>query len=226
MSFIRRLLGLETKASLAYPDAALLELFAATPSASGVSITPRSAIPCAPVRCAVQAISEAVGQLPMHVYQRTADNGRERAPEYPAHMLLHDQANEWTSASDFREQLTRDALLHGNGFAFINRRDGVPVELIRLPPENMAVAYVVATGEPSYEFTDENGGKRTFDREDIIHIRAPSLDGVAGVSPIQSCREAIGLSLVMEGYAARLFDNSARPSGIWTSSVPVRSWPL
>lgn len=32
---------------------------------------------------------------------------------HPAYALLHDDANDWTPASGFREQLTRDALLHG-----------------------------------------------------------------------------------------------------------------
>lgn len=215
MSLFRRLFGLETKASLAAPDAELLALFSATPSASGVSITPRTAMSCTPVRCAVQAISEAVGQLPVHVYQRLEGGGKERDPAHPAYALLHDQANEWTSASDFREQLTRDALLNGNGYAFINRNDGRPVELIRLPPENMSVASDTLTTEPSYIFTDpDTGAKRTYPREDILHVRAPSLDGVSGVSPIQSCREAIGLALVLEQYAARLFGNGARPSGV------------
>ncbi|MFO1099045.1 MAG: phage portal protein [Xanthobacteraceae bacterium] len=67
----------------------------------------------------------------------------------------------------------------------------------------------------SYIFTDpDTGAKRTFDRQDIIHLRARSLDGVSGISPTQSCREAIGLSLVMERYAGKLFGNSARPSGV------------
>lgn len=201
-------------ASLAAPDAALLELFSATPSASGISITPRVAMSCAPVRCAVQAISEAVGQLPVLLYRRLPEGGKERDPQHPAYALLHDQANEWTSASDFREQLTRDALLNGNGFAFINRVDGKPVELLRLDPASMSVSYETLTGEPTYTLTDEDGAKRTYPREDILHIRAPSLDGVAGIAPIHSCREAIGLSLIMEQHCARLFSNSARPSGL------------
>lgn len=50
---------------------------------------------------------------------------------------------------------------------------------------------------------------------DIIHVTSPlSVNGNTGVAPIVHAREAIGLALVLEQYAARLFGNGARPSGI------------
>ena len=92
---------------------------------------------CAPVRRAVQLISESIGQLPVHIYERGDDSAKERAPDHPAYALLHDQANDWTPSSKFREEITRDALLYPNGgFAEIIRvDDGKPFELIRLNPE-------------------------------------------------------------------------------------------
>src|SRR4051794_35909407 len=104
----------ETK-SFSSPDAAFLELCGSVTPTAGISVTPYSAMTCAPVRCAVQAILEAVGQLPVHVYSRSDDGTKAKAPDQPAHKLLHDQANDWTAASDLREQLTRDALLWDNG---------------------------------------------------------------------------------------------------------------
>lgn len=215
-SKFKQLLGApETKAvSLATPDALLLELFGAVPASSGVTVTPHNAMSCAPVRCAVQAISEAIGQLPVHVYSRADDGSKERAPEHPAHRLLHDDANDWTPASDLREQLTRDALLFGNGFAFINRVNARPVELVRLTPDSIAVETDAASGEPVYRSTGTRTAARTLPRADVLHIKAPSVNGVSGDSPVTMAREAIGLAIVMEAYAARLFGNGARPSGL------------
>ncbi|TCT12658.1 HK97 family phage portal protein [Tepidamorphus gemmatus] len=201
-------------ASLASPDAMLLDLFAAQPAASGVTVSPRNAMSCAPVRCAVQAIAEAIGQLPVHVYARAGDGSKERAPDHPVYGLLHDDANDWTPASGFREQLTRDALLHGNGFAYINRVDGRPVELLRLAPDTIRVEADSATGEPVYHVNADRDARRTLPRADVLHIAAPSIDGIAGASPVTMAREAIGLAIVMEQHAARLFGNGARPSGV------------
>jgi HK97 family phage portal protein len=197
----------ETKSSLAYPDDAKLALFGASPSASGIAVTPKSAMSVPAVRCGVQAIAEGIGQLPVHVYSRSEDGSKERAPKHPAQSLLHDAANDWTPASEFREELTRDALLHNGGFAYINRIDGKPVELTRLDPSSMAVTS--ANGEPVYSFVGADNTRRTIPRENILHIRPPG-----GVSPITQCKEAIGLALVLEQYAARLFGNGARPSGV------------
>lgn len=166
------------------------------------------------VRACVEAISEAMGGLPLHVYQRDGE-ARARAPEHPAYALLHDDANDWTPASLFREQVTRDALLWGNGFAFINRQDGQPRELIRIAPTAITVELHDTTSEPLYRLSDGTSN-RVLDRRDVLHIQAPSIDGVKGASPVQQCKEAIGVNLTIEGHVARLFGRGARPSGVLT----------
>jgi HK97 family phage portal protein len=203
--------GTEQK-SLASPDAWLTELFGATPAASGISVTPRKAMTCAPVRCAVQTIAETIGQLPVLTYQRSDDGAKERATDHPAYALLHDFANDWTPASTFREQVTRDALLYPKGgFAFINRVDGKPFELIRLDPECSPVTVKsLDGGEPIYEVT-EGGQKRLIDRRNMLHIPSPSISG-CGLA--HDAREAIGLALIMERHAATLFGNGGRPDGV------------
>lgn len=206
--------NVETKGVLADPEPWLLELFAgdASPSLAGITVSPLTAMSCAPVRCAVQAIAETIGQLPIQVYQRGEDGSKERNQDHPAYALLHDAANDWTSASTFREQITRDALLERNGgFAFINRVDGKPVELIRLDPFTTPVVVRHVNGEPVYEVT-ERGVMRVVARQNIIHIPTPSHSPFGGL--LHDAREAIGLALVMEQYASRLFSRGARPAGI------------
>jgi len=191
----------------------MLGIFGSTPALSGVTVTPANAMRCTTVRAAVGAISEATGCLPLHIYERGPDGARSRATSHPAYVLLHDEANPWTTASAFREQITRDALLHGNGYAFINRVNGEPRELIRLKPEAVTVELDPITSEPRYRLSEANGN-RILDRRDVFHIAAPSIDGVKGQSPVTACKEAIGLALTMEAHAARLFGRGARPSGI------------
>jgi HK97 family phage portal protein len=166
---------------------------------------------CAPVRAAVAAISETVGQLPLKVFHRGVDNSKAVAPDHPAYKLLHDAANEFTTAALFREQITRDALLYPNGgFAFINRVDGRPVELIRLDPEVSPVKVDWSNGEPVYS-VKEDGKLREIAREDILHIPSPSMSG-QGLA--YDARNAIGLALVLERYANKLFANGVRPGSI------------
>ncbi len=167
---------------------------------------------CAPVRAAVQAISEGIGQLPVHVYERVGE-AKERAPDHHAHKLLHDEANPWTPAALFREQITRDAALYPHGgFARIVRVDGKPAELHRIDQEQREVTVEANDyGEPYYTVTTGKGDPETVAFIDMLHIPSPSLNG-RGL--VHDAREAIGLALVMERHAARLFGNGARPSGI------------
>jgi HK97 family phage portal protein len=209
-SALRRLIGLETKASsgTAMPETWLIDLLGGHQTSAGVSVTPRAAMECAPVHCAVQLIAEAIGCLPLPVYRVAPDGSKTLDISHPAHALLHDNANEWTSAGQFREEITRDALLYPHGgFAFVNRvGDGRPVELIRIDPERESISVDYENSEPIYKIGDSE-----IDRQNILHIPSPSLNG-RGL--VHEGREAIGLAITLERHAGRLFGNGARPSGV------------
>ena len=150
---------------------------------------------------------ESIGQLPVHVYETDNDGATNRAPDHPACVLLNDAANDWTPASKFREEITRDALLYPNGgFAYINFVDGKPFELTRFDPEINPVIVEYIDSEPFYRV-----GDREIPRKNMLHIPSPALH-YWGL--VHDARDPIGLCLVMERYASRLFGNSARPSGI------------
>ena len=148
-------IGFETKdtGTLADPPPWLELLFSGDiePSLAGITISPLTAMTCAPVRCAVQAIAELVAQLPLEIFEQGENGDKNANTNHPAYTLLHGAPNDWTPAATFIEQITRDALLerHG-GFAFINRVDGKPIELIRLDPLFSQVMPRYVNGEPQY----------------------------------------------------------------------------
>ena len=197
---------IEKKAfSLHDPEA--FGIFGVTPTIAGPSVSPVSALKVPAVLQAVRLISEAGGSLPCKVYRNT-DDDKEVAKDHPAYKLVHGWANGWTSANLFRVQLTADALLHHGGFAFVNRVDGKPFELIRLDPASITVKLDDETGEPVF-VSGKGKGQKTYSYTDILHIPA-----FGGIALIRSAREAISLAMVLEKHAAQLFAGGARPASM------------
>jgi HK97 family phage portal protein len=210
----RKLLGLERKASLADSSGFYFDLFCDAPTLAGVTVTPYAAMTCAPVACSVRAISEAVAQLPLHVYKKLPGGGKTLALDHQLYKLLHDTPNGWTPSALFRSQLTADSLLQPyGGFAQIVRADGKPFELIRLDPMLSSIVVDYSNFEPLYAIkADGKNPARKIAAADILHIPTPAYNPSRGL--VGEGREAIALALVLERHASRLFGNAARPSGV------------
>ena len=189
-------------------------MFGAAPTASGVGVTAETAMRCPAVYASVKVVAESVAQLPLHLYRK---NGgvKKRAEDHSLYGLLHDQANEWTSAFEFRLAMQTALCLHGNAYAFINRTAGKVGELIPIPTTAVTVDVDPVTLEPTYRVTAGDGAQRVYDRSEIFHLKTLGTAFHVGDSPILQAREAIGLAIAMEEHAARLFGSGARPSGIF-----------
>ncbi|OKO88142.1 hypothetical protein AC629_10975 [Bradyrhizobium sp. NAS80.1] len=206
----------ETKAAPSLADASgfYFGLFGASPTLAGVTVTPHTAMTCAPVACAVRSISEAAGSLPLHIYKRLPDGGKEKATDHPLYSLLHDAPNNFAPAALFRTQLMADALLQPyGGFAQIVRVDGKPYELLRLDPRLSSIVVDYSNFEPAYAIkADGKNPAREIPAAEIIHIPTPAYDPSRGL--VGEGRDVIALALVLERHASRLFGNAARPSGV------------
>jgi HK97 family phage portal protein len=201
---------LVTKSTLASPGADLMALFAPWgPTSSGVAVSAEAALRVPAVACAVRVIAEAVAQLPVIVYQRGAGGARERAVDHPVYRLLHDDVSPWQSSYDFRLQVQTDALLHGNGYGFANRVSGVIREVVYVCPSDMTVTRNADDGGPDYKIAN-----RPVARDQVLHIRGLSTNGLTGKAAIDLAREAIGIALAQERHAGRLFGSGGRPSGL------------
>lgn len=199
------------KKSLSNPTDLDRGILGIRPSASGIVVNAKTAMTCTTVRACVEVISEAIGQLPIIIYKKEKA-GKVRDPDNALYGVLHDQATEWLSATEFRELVTRDALLTGNGYALIERDGDEVTGLLRLCPDKMKVD-TDDIAEPFYQYTDE--GKQTeYTLSEILHIRAPSFDGYTGSSPIELSKDAIGLAMLLEQYGNRFFKNGAQPGGV------------
>ncbi|RWD80604.1 MAG: phage portal protein [Mesorhizobium sp.] len=189
-------------------------IFGAQNTVAGPAINATTALRVPAVYSAIVLITGTIGSLPAKVFEAAA-SGRRTAKDHAAYRLVHDEANEWTSAGALREQLTADALLHDHGFALANRVNDRVVEFNRLDPRSVTIKADEITSEPVYEVR-EGTRIRRHDYRDILHISAP-----LGLAPIKAGREAIGLAVTLEAHAAKLFGNGARPSAVIWNENPA-----
>ncbi|HYD32095.1 MAG TPA: phage portal protein [Azospirillaceae bacterium] len=194
------------------PWAALLG--AATPTAAGIQVGPEAAMRCSPAFACIRIIAETVEQVPLHLYRRTQDGGRERVTEHPAAKVLR-QPNEWTTSAEFKLLLGTHLATFGNAYAWVGRDgDGNALEAIPLDPRRVSIKADALTMQPVYTVTAGNGTQRTYSRADVLHVRGPGLDVYKGAAPVELAREAIGLALTLEAHCAGLFGRGAKPAGM------------
>ena len=89
-------------------------------SNAGKRVTDRTALQHIAVYACVRVLSEAIAQLPLHLYKYN-ENGKERVPQHPLYFLLHDQPNPEMTSFVFRETLMSHLLIYGNAYAQIIR---------------------------------------------------------------------------------------------------------
>ena len=180
-------------------------------SATGRTVTPESALQLSAVYACVRILAETVASLPLRVYRRRPDGGKEPAPGHPLYHVLHDAGNPEMTAFELRETMMGHLVLRGNSYAEIERNGytGDPAALWPLRPDRMTVKRPAQRLVYEYELPD--GTPKVFQASQILHVRGLSSNGIVGMSPIAVAREAIGLGLAAEEFGARFFGNGARP---------------
>lgn len=180
-------------------------------NAAGVAVNTTTAMQVAAVQACIRAISEDIASLPFFVYQRN-DNGKEKASQHPLYKLLHDQPNPDMTSFTFREVMTAQVLLHGNAYAYIEKKNARAVALFPLP-SNTVYPYRDEQGELKYR-VNTNSKQIILSAADILHITGLSFDGIKGISPIEQAARTIGISLAADTHAEKFFANGTAPSGI------------
>lgn len=202
------------KTSLSNPAEWLYNALGARQAASGVTVTPETALEVSAVWAAVRMISSAVASLPLPVYQHTSD-GKTKARQHPHYKLLHDRPNPEQSAFVFRETMQAHLLLYGNCYAEIVRNAlGFIVELWPIHPANVT-AKRDKDGKKFYAIR-VNGQEVNVTAESILHISGFSLDGSTGLIPTTLARNSIGLAKATEDFGSKFFSNGASLSGALT----------
>ena len=87
---------------------------------AGVSVSEEGAMALSAVYSCVRLIASSIASLDLHLH-RVDGSLREVASDHPVYSLLNSSPSESMTAFDFWELMISDALIHGKGFALIER---------------------------------------------------------------------------------------------------------
>lgn len=178
--------------------------------ASGVNVTPETAIQVPDVYACVSVLAQDVGRCPLKLRVSTGDGEMTDAVDHHLWEILHDLPNPETTATEFRDSLMRDLLREEVAYAEIVRRpNGTIKGLWRLDPCRMTVTRN-AFNVKVYTYRVEGGQPIVWtfdpDRPPLLELRAPS--------PIKRCRDLVGMAIALDRYAGKFFANGTRLSGL------------
>lgn len=183
-------------------------------SDAGIAVTDDLAMQIGTVFRCVRIIAEVCALLPVKGYKRLPNGDREELPDSHWLQQLLDHPNEVMSGDQLREALYAQQAGWGNAFGQIVRDStGIPRELWPYKVDRMAVER-----NPDltidYLYPNAQGTREKLRRGTVMHMRGFTLDGVMGLSPLGMARNAAGLALQAEKYAATFYAAGGVPVGV------------
>lgn len=190
-------------------------------------LTKEQAMKSTAVYASVRLLSQAVASLPLHV-KKDNDGTIENDKSHSVYSLLNVAPNNIQTPVEFKELMMSDLLLSGNFYAVIKKDKRMnPVALYRLPAESITI---LREGLDKVKYTYMPPVKQgqiakpiVYSSDDMLHIKAHSLDGVIGVSPLFFGEDVVVTDLESKTYQVNFLKNGAHFSGYLQASSPLKA---
>jgi HK97 family phage portal protein len=178
---------------------------------SGANVNESTALTISTVYACTYKIASTVASLGLEVYER---NGREieAANIHPAYDVVKYRPNEYQTAYEFWETIVSMAVLHGCGYALIERDNrGYVTNLICLDYYDVDRKFV--------------NGQPVFSVKNVGMVQAENMLEICNLqrkSPIRLHRENLGLAKAAEEFGAEYFGSGGQMTGILSSDQPLK----
>lgn len=185
---------------------------------SGVKVTAQKALGLSAVWRGVNLIASGVARYPFGVYRYVGQTEvKVPDPRHQAARVMR-RPNDYMTPFTFRQTVQAHALIHGNGYAYIDRDPTTAKPLALLPLSgptypvrvNGFVWYVTQVSEP-VKGKRRAAGFVKLPASDVLHIKGLGFDGLSGWPVLKILRETIGGAIGARDYGARYFKNDASP---------------
>ena len=160
----------------------------------------------------VSIISESIAMFPVKVIRKTGDVRSE--VDHSITPLLNYQTLDNVSAFDYTTRLVASAIIRGNGYAYIERDNGMnPIGMINIHPDYCKP--IKYQGQYYYRVeVDER--IMMVDTYNMIHIKGFGMDTMYGESIIEYHRKTLTMALGAQDYGHKLYEKGTVIDGYIT----------
>jgi HK97 family phage portal protein len=200
-----------------------------TPTYTGRSVNPNSALASTAVYACVKIISEALATLDLVTYQ-SGDDWRTKTPATKDYRfrMLREQPNPEMSSYQWREFGAQSLLTWGNWYNYLDIDQRGRIQAIwPLRPDWVMALRNAKTHKLEYRYQPifpfaVPVPPGVYSDWQILHVPGMGYDGIVGYSPLTMERQAVALQLAQEEYAGRFFANNARPNIVLKTAGTVK----
>ena len=181
---------------------------------AGVSVNQQTAMQLSAFFAALRIVAESVGSLPLKIYQRRSDGGKEFAPNHPLNRIFGQVANDEQTPQELIEFIMASAMLGGT--AYCHKEMNGAGQIMALHPLDQSLMHVTRDSADRLVFDYQDPGRaRVYTPREIWRVPGMGGDGVTGYSIINYAKQTLGTAIATERHAAKTFANGARLSGVF-----------
>lgn len=202
----------------------IAHLLSGGPTLAGPVMSPDAALRIIAINAAVNLKCNATRSIPLAVYQSTEDGFHDYAKGRKSRYfsLLHESPNPEQPADELWAQIAGHLAHRRNAYLWKEKheggvRDGLVKGLWAIDPRRVKVTRV--DGERVWEISQRTDGPSIdparMRADEIIHVRSGPLapNGLVALSPIDQCRQALGVHAATGDYLARHLGGGANFAG-------------
>jgi len=179
-------------------------LYPWTSTRSGIALSEDGALAVGAVYACINKIASTIASLDLGLYSYK-DGRKEQDFNHVAYKLAAIEPNQYFTPFHFWQYLVSDALMHGGGYALIERdQDGRPKSLQLVPPDQIKAREI--NGRRIYLYREQ---EEALFNEDVLAIEC-----FRGISPVREHLENIGLAYAAQQYGSSFFGSGGNMSGV------------
>jgi len=201
-------------------DRRLLELLGI--EVDEISYRGKNALKEATVYACIRILADAVGKLPVKIYQDK--EGKQSAAGHYLAPLFKLRPNPWMSSRDLFKCQEVQRNIHGNSYAWLEtetkgrnagRVIGIyPLDAPRVKIYIDDVGLLPGKGKLWYTYTDNKGTEYHIDSDEMLHFKGLTFDGIVGLTPLGQLKSTIENA----GAASQYLNNSFK-TGLQTKGI-------